>query len=217
MHKVLNSIGYASTVGLSIAATAEIGLRAGWRMNPRPMPHQFARWLDHSWRLAYRNPGETLGLYGFEAGMSVLDAGCGSGLFTAEMARMVGPEGMVHAVDLQLPCLVQASRRLAEAELSDRVRLHHRGLYALPLLNESIDLAVIIAALGEVPEPLLALAEIKRVLKVGARIAISEEIPDPAYLPARQVRQLMEETGFRYGGKSGSAFCYSMIFFNDIE
>ena len=179
MHIVLRSIGYAFTAGLGFAGTVEAGVRAGWRMNPRPMPHQFAGLLDHDLRLAYRNPGETLGLYGFEAGMTVLDAGCGSGLFTAEMARMVGPEGTVHAVDLQRPCVANSAKRLADAGLADRVRFHHCGLYALPLPDESVDLTVMIATLGEVPDPLLALTELKRVTRIGGRVAISEETPDP--------------------------------------
>lgn len=215
MYRALRAIGYAGTAGLSFAASTEAGIRAGWRMNPRPMPHQFARWLDHPWRLAYRNPGETLGLYGFRAGMTALDAGCGSGLFTAEMARMVGSDGTVHAVDLQFPCIARASKRIAEVELAARVRFHHCGLYELPLEDDSVDLAVVIATLGEIADRLLALAELKRVLKIGGRLAISEEVPDPAYLTSREVRHLSQASGFRYGGKSGSAFCYSMIFFND--
>lgn len=215
MHTVLRWAGYALTTGLSFAGASEASVRVAWRRNPRPMPHQFAGLLDSGLRLSYRNPGETLGLYGFEAGMTVLDAGCGTGLFTTEMARMVGPVGVVHAVDLQAPCLASAAKRVAEAGLSERVRFHHCGLYDLPLPDESVDLTVMIAALGEAPNPLLALAELRRVTRVGGRVAISEESPDPAYLPARTVRDLMAEAGFRYGGKNSSLFCYSMIFYRD--
>ena len=214
MHKILNAIGYAAAIGLSTAATADATVRTGWRMDPHPMPHQFVSWLDSPVRLHYRNPRETVGRYGIDAGMSVLDVGCGSGLFTAEMAKMVGPEGKVHAVDLQYSCLAAASTRLAEWGLDDRVLFHHCGLYDLPLADDSVDLAIMIATIGELSDPYLALAEIKRVLKPGARIAISEEMLDPAYRHERIVKQYMEEAGFHYGGKSGNAFCYSLIYFN---
>lgn len=215
MYKALETVGHVITIGLSFAGTTVAGVRVGWGMDPRPMPHQLSNTLDHPWRLAYRNPGETLGLYGFEAGITVLDAGCGTGLFSQEMARMVGAEGTVHAVDLQLPCIEHAAKRVAEAELSERIHFHHCGLYAVPLPAESIDLAIMIATLGEIPEPTLAMAELWRLLKPGGRLAISDEVPNPAYLRARQVRRLAERAGFRFGGKDGSPFCYSVMYFKD--
>ena len=41
-------------------------------------------------------------------GMSVLDAGCGTGAITADIARMVGPEGHVLGIDRDESLLVQA-------------------------------------------------------------------------------------------------------------
>ncbi len=215
MRKLLNTAGYAATMGLGFAAATESMVRTGWRMDPHPMPHQFASWLDNPLRRKYRDPDETIGLYGVQPGMTVLDAGCGIGLFTTAMARMVGAQGAVHAVDVQYPCLVAAGQRLEQAGLAERVELHHGGLYHLPLDDDSVDIAVLIATLGEIPSPLLALSEIGRVLKIGARIIVSEELLDPAYLPDRFVKQYMEEAGFRYGGKNGNSFCYSLIYFND--
>lgn len=207
-------------VGNSLAATAgaavgsQVSLRADVWRQPRPMPHQQAAWLDHPARLRYRNPGETLGLYGLFGGMTVLDLGCGTGLFSAEMARMVGAEGTVHAVDLQPSLVAQARSRLDRLGLGARVRFHTTGAYDLPLSDSSVDVAVLIAVLGEIPERGRALAEVRRVLKPGARLAISEELPDPAYVPAHLVRKWAEAAGFGYGGKIGSPFCYSVILFN---
>lgn len=215
MYKALNALGYLTTIGISSATAADVLIRTGWRMDPHPMPHQLAPVLDHPLRLRYRDPLSTVGPYGVEPGMSVLDAGCGTGLFTAELARMVGPEGTVHAVDLQYPFLQATTKRLNKTGLLDRVKLHHCGLNLLPLEDASVDLAVLVAVLGELHRPLVALAEIKRTLKPGGRIAVSEEALDPAYLPAKAVRQYMDEAGFHFGGRSGNAFCYSLIYYND--
>jgi len=215
MYRLLKAIGNISMLGFGFAGTAEATVRAGWRMNPRPMPGQFAGLLDHKWRLAYRNPGETLGQFGFEAGMTVLDGGCGTGLFTLEMARMVGKTGTVHAVDLQRRCIELASEKVAVAKLTDRVQFHHCGLYQLPLADESVDLSVLIATLGEVPDPYLAMAEVRRVTKPGGRVALSEELLDPAFVSAAANKRIMAESGFRYGGIVRSVFAYSMIFFRD--
>ncbi len=207
---VTNSL--AATVGAALGS--QVSLRAGTWRQPRPMPHQMAAWLEHPARLAYRNPGETLGLFGLFNGMTVLDLGCGTGLFTAEMARMVGAAGTVHAVDLQPPLLAQARARMEKLGLAGRVNFHAVGAYDLPLDDSSVDVAVLIAVLGEIQDRTRALAEVRRVLKPGARLAISEELPDPAYVPAWQVRRWGEAAGFGYGGKTGNAFCYSMILFN---
>jgi ubiquinone/menaquinone biosynthesis C-methylase UbiE len=210
-------LGNGLAAGAGAAAGSQLWLRASLWREPRPMPHQMAGLLDHAARLRYRNPGATLGLFGLYGGMSVLDLGCGSGLFTVEMARMVGREGTVHAVDLHATLLAQAAARVEQAGVARQVRLHHAGAYQLPLPDASVDVAVMIAVLGEIPDRLWALGEVRRVLKVGGRLAISEELPDPAYVPSRSVRRWAEAEGFRFGGLTGTPFCYSMILFNDSE
>jgi ubiquinone/menaquinone biosynthesis C-methylase UbiE len=179
------------------------------------MPHQFAKALDNPLRLRYRNPSETLGMYGFVAGMTVMDAGCGTGLFTVDMARMVGAEGVVHALDIQAPMLRKTEMRVHEAGVAERVRLHHCGLNAIPLADDSVDVVVLIATLPQVPDRQGALLELRRVLKPGARIAVSEELPDPAYVPSGVTATWLEDAGFRKVAKMGNPFCYSLIYIND--
>ncbi|MFN8489003.1 MAG: methyltransferase domain-containing protein [Caldilineaceae bacterium] len=201
--------------GLGSALGSQVSLRVGCLTQPRPMPHQFAKALDHPLRMKYRDPLETLGPFGFAPGMTVLDLGCGTGTFTEEMARLVGETGIVHAVDLQQPLVVQTQSRLTAANLAERVHFHCCGAYQLPLPDDSVDLAVLIATLPQIPNKLLALAELSRVLKSGGRLAISEELPDPAYVPPNVTRQWLTEAGFHFGGQTGTFFCYSQIFFNE--
>ncbi|NJN83654.1 MAG: methyltransferase domain-containing protein [Caldilineaceae bacterium] len=204
----------AMALGGGAVLGSQISMRVAVRVRPYPMPHQFATALDHPWRMRYRDPVGMLGLFGLQAGMQVLDLGCGTGTFTVEMARMVGPTGLVHAADLQPSLLERAQQRIAEFDLLERVRLHCCGAYQLPLDDDSLDLAVMVATLSQIPNPQLALWELQRVLKPGARLAISEELPDPAYVPPKVTRRWAEEAGFTFGGRSGSAFCYHSIFFN---
>lgn len=193
------------------ATGSQVTLRLLSQSNPRPLPHQLAFLLDHPVRRLYRSPGETLGLYGFAGGMQVLDLGCGTGTFTAEMARMVGADGVVHAVDIQAAMLRRTEKCVAQAGMSERVRLHHSGAYNLPLPDASIDLAVLIALLGETPDPVRVLHEVHRVLRPGGRIAISDELFFAAYVPASAVIAWLAEANFRFGAKSGSPLCYHII------
>ncbi len=211
----MGTIGNLAAWGAGSVVGSQVTVRVTNHFSPRPMPHQFAKMLDSSMRLRYRNPGETLGLFGFAPGMTVLDVGCGTGLFTVDMARMVGEEGVVHAVDIQRPMLRKCEQRALEGGVAERVRFHHCGVNSLPLADNSIDLAVLIATLPQVPDRPGALLELRRVLKPGARIAISEELPDPAYVPAGVTATWLEDAGFRKEGKTGNPFCYSLVYVND--
>lgn len=201
--------------GAGVLAGTQAGMRALWQRTPRPHPRVLATILEHPLRLKYREPAQTLGPFGLAEGMTVLDLGCGTGLFTGEMARQVGVTGSVQAVDIQSALVEKARQRVDVAGLSARVRFHHSGAYRLPLADESIDIAILIATFSEIPNGLLLLEELRRVLKPGGRIGISEEMPHPGYLPAAVVRSRLREAGFRYGGQQGNAFCYSLLYFRE--
>lgn len=209
---VINLVVDGTLLAVGTALGAQIGLRVNAYRSPSPLPHNLAALLDNPVRLAYRKPDDLVGVAGVMAGMTVLEVGCGTGLFTAEMARAVGPDGRIHAVDMQLPMLERTRTRLDEAALGDRCTLHQAGAYALPLESQSVDIALLAATLGEVPDKLHALLELFRVVKPGGRLVISEELPHPAYLMAGNVRRLAEDAGFVFSTRTGSPFCYAVIF-----
>ncbi len=202
---------------LGTAIGNQITMRVACQRHPYPMPHQFAAALDHPLRLRYRNPVETLGDIGFVAGMTVLDMGCGTGTFTLEMARMVGPDGTVHAVDLQEPLLQRAAARVERAVIPATVHFHHSGAHTLPLERSTVDLAVVIATLAEIPNAALALSELRRVIKPSGRLAISEELPDPAYVLPQVTRRRAEAAGFSFIRQLGTPFCYTQIYQNQKD
>lgn len=215
MNALLNFV----TNSLFAGAGAGVGLKAMWRatqnLQPYPLPHQFSALLELSWRQRYLDPGEVLGLYGVNAGMTVLDAGCGTGLFTVELARMVGETGCVYAVDIQAPMVIRTRNRVHGAGVAEQVRLQHAGFYDLPLADNSIDLAVLISTFGEIPDKPAALSEFRRVLKPGARLAVTEELLFPAYLLAGSVHRWATEAGFQFLAKTGSPLCHHTVFIND--
>ena len=215
MNPLVNFVVNTLATGVGAATGLQATMRATQNLKPYPLPHQFAAMLDLPIRRQYLDPGAVLGLYGVTAGMVVLDAGCGAGLFTVEVARMVGEQGTVHAVDIQAPMITRAKARIAGAGVTHLVHLHQCGLYDLPLADDSVDMALLVSTLGEVPDKPAALSEMRRVLKPGGRLGMTDEVLFPAFLLARSARRWAEEAGFRFLAKTGSPLCYHMVFSNE--
>lgn len=215
MSFLLSFVANTLASGIGAATGLQATLRATHNLRPYPLPRQFAGMLDLPLRRQYLDPGEVLGMYGVSSGMALLDAGCGTGLFTIEMARMLGDSGQVHAVDVQ-PAMIERTRaRAAGAGVAHMVQLHHGGVYDLPFTDDTIDLAVLISTLGEVPDKPAALSELRRVIKPGARLGISEELLFTTYQVSGSARRWAEDAGFRFLAKTGSPLCYHMVFANE--
>jgi len=60
-------------------------------------------------------------------GDSAVDATCGNGHDTLQLARLVGARGHVWGFDIQEQAITETARRVAEAGLSSRITLQQRG------------------------------------------------------------------------------------------
>ena len=104
------------------------------------------------------------------SGQVVADFGCGPGAMAVELARQVGPEGHVHAMDLNAEFVARA-RAKAEAEgLSDRVTVHHLTGTGLPLADDALDRLVAKNVMVYVDDPLATFGEFHRVVKPGGKV-----------------------------------------------
>ncbi len=65
----------------------------------------------------------------------------------------------------------------------------------IPLLTGSVDHVFLTAVLGEIPNRPEALAEIRRVLREGGRLSVSEQLPDPDYVPLGTLRRELAPLG----------------------
>src|SRR4051794_20377608 len=162
---------------------------------PIPTP-PWARWLLHTrWRRHYRTPARTLSLLNIQPGMQVLELGPGSGLFTLEAARLVGDQGRLVCVDLQMAMLRPLKHDIRVAGLQN-VFLQAATAEHLPLADSSFDLVLAIAVLPMIPQKGQALHELRRVLKPGGLLAVSEEILEPEYVPMMLTRHWCRRAGF---------------------
>ncbi|HXZ99993.1 MAG TPA: methyltransferase domain-containing protein [Candidatus Binatia bacterium] len=101
-------------------------------------------------------------------GERVLDVGCGTGLVTQMAAEWVGASGEVIGVDIAGRLLEVARRRA-----SPRVRFLHVPAEALVFSDLTFDVVTVGDALPYLADPVRALSEARRVLRRGARIAVS--------------------------------------------
>lgn len=122
-------------------------------------------------RLARLDPPAMIGRLGLHHGMHVADLGCGTGLFTVELARAVGPSGRVFALDQSEEML----RVIREKNLPPIVRVMHVDLHHdLPLPEGSLDCCFISFVLHEIAPPEHMIAQMHHVLRHGGKVAVLE-------------------------------------------
>lgn len=104
-------------------------------------------------------------------GMTVLDLATGVGHPALAAARRVEPGGSVIAADVSADMLAAAARRIGAAGV-DNVSLREMDMHDLRLPDQSVDAATFSFALMFSPDPGKVLAELRRVLRPGARLGI---------------------------------------------
>lgn len=112
-----------------------------------------------------------LDLAGLGGGNRVLDVAAGTGEQTLEAARRVGPTGRVLATDIAPGMLEVAADEARKAGL-ENVETRVMDAQAMDLESASFDAAISRLGLMLVPDHRKALAEIRRVLKPGGRLAV---------------------------------------------
>ena len=133
---------------------------------------QHAWFLDNWVRRAIHNPDRIIGKY-IEKGQIVLDLGCGPGMFSLAMAKMVGEDGKVISVDIQEEMLHILRRKSEDAGLKSRILLHKSGLDGIGV-REKADFALAFYMVHEVPDKAGFLNEVASLIKPLGRFLIVE-------------------------------------------
>lgn len=110
----------------------------------------------------------------------VLDLGCGAGLDTILSARRAAK---VVAVDFSVPMLLRTQRAVAAAGLEAKVTLLRAEAQHLPLLEASIDVAIVNGIFNLNPVRQQIFEELARVIRPGgclyaAELILKEPLPD---------------------------------------
>ena len=124
-------------------------------------------------RKLLENPNKILGQFVRE-GMTVLEPGCGMGYFTLPLARLVGPEGRVVAVEIQPKMLSALERRARKAGLLSRIELRQARADRLGVedLAGEVDFAGALHLVHEVPDQSFFSPKSGRPSNLGANFSL---------------------------------------------
>jgi SAM-dependent methyltransferase len=129
-------------------------------------------------------------LLALSPGDGVLDVGCGTGNFTRDFARSVGPDGLVVGLDVSETMLRRAVSDTAAGGF-DQVAYVRGDAADAPFLDASFDAVCCFAALNLFADPYAALDSFTRVLTPGGRLAIFTSVRGRS-LPLRTAERVIQ-------------------------
>jgi SAM-dependent methyltransferase len=132
---------------------------------------------------------------GIEAGMRVLDAGCGTGEALAWLAAEVGAQGLVVGLDL-----AAAHAATARATLAAGTTVLQADLLRPPLATASFDLIWAVNTLNHLRAPDTGLNLLATLLRAGGRIALGQSslLPDMYFAWDSRLERLTNEAVRHY-------------------
>ena len=119
----------------------------------------------------WQQPERVIAALGIRPGDRVADLGSGSGYFTVRLARAVGPEGRVYAVDVDEQMNEYLRERVAQAGVANVEVI--RGRFEDPLLPDGgVDLVLIVDTYHHLEERPVYFRNLRRDLAPGGRVAV---------------------------------------------
>lgn len=170
----------------------------------------------------FLNPQRIIGELGiFEEGIVVADFGCGHGYFSIPLARKVGPQGKIFALDV-LPAALEAVHSRAKMEGISNIETKRCNLEKVGssgLGDESCDIVLIANLLFQTEDDESVVKEAKRVLKKEGRIVFIDWKPEVPFGPQgkrnldEEIKNLMQNGGFFFEREFPTDnYHYGMVF-----
>ena len=185
-----------------------------WRFNSTRRSLPCPTWL--SWLVELDNPftktnraSVIIQRLDLRTGMNVLDVGCGPGRLTIPIAKQIGLDGVVIAVDIQIGMLQRVEAKAKAAQLHN-IRFIHGGVGDGKLGHDQFDRALLVTVLGEIPDRKAALKDIFGALKPGGILSITEIIFDPHFQRLSTIRGLAASAGFKEKSYYGNTLAFTL-------
>jgi len=203
----LSALTLLSLASIDAAAQAASAATRYERVDPSPdgigkrymgreiagvMGWEGAQWLERESRAREERPELLLRELALAPGMTVADIGAGTGYYTWQLAKKVGPGGRVYAVDVQPEMIRMLDSQMAKRGVRNVVSVLGSET-AVKLPPGSVDLAIMVDVYHELAYPAEVLDSIVGALKPGGRVVFVEyraEDPAVAIKPLHKMSKL---------------------------
>jgi ubiquinone/menaquinone biosynthesis C-methylase UbiE len=152
---------------------------------------EWIKTLDAPQRVASLKVDEVIARLKVSPGQSIADLGAGTGAFTISMAKTVGSNGAVYAVEIDRGLVDHVARKVADAKVTNVRTL--LGKPEDPGLPGPVDLLFMNDVLHHVSDRAAYLKQVVRYLKPAGRFAVIDPTPEasphrgePALIVSRQ-------------------------------
>ena len=169
-----------------------IGKRYMGREIAQVMGWQGAAWLERDEREQEERTDLLLPELHLAPGMTVADVGAGTGYISRRIARLVGPKGIVYAVDVQ-PEMVKMLGDLARRDKLAQIHPVLGAVDDVKLPPASVDLALMVDVYHELEDPYEVLTSIVRALKPGGRVVFVEYRAEDPNVPIKSLHKMSVE------------------------
>lgn len=210
-QQVLDSLSRAQVFenGRHLEVRVPLTLTALERLQHAQASRQFLNWTQLGYqRESSDHAPELFQTLGAVKGARVADLGAGSGFFTLRLARAVGPEGKVFAVDINAPVLACLRERVKASGLA-QVEVIEGEVDDPNLGGKDLDAVLIVNAYHEMSAYQEILQHLKRSLRVGGKLVLlepyspegekktREEQVESHQIAPEMVAQELEAAGFK--------------------
>jgi ubiquinone/menaquinone biosynthesis C-methylase UbiE len=189
---ILNAVSGATSIPAQVQPIPPPTTSYKGREIAQTMHYLGAPWLTRESRDREEDCNTLLEALQIKAGDVVCDLGCGNGFYALRIARLVGDEGKVVAVDIQREMLELLKERAAAEKISNIETV--LGTVVDPKLPaSSMDLVLLVDVYHEFSHPEQMLTAIRKCLKPTGRVALVEFRAEDPNVPIKPLHKMSKE------------------------
>lgn len=162
------------------------------RQIARTMHYLGAPWLVRESREREDESKKLLAALDVQPGQTVCDLGCGNGFYTLPLAKLVGPKGVVWAVDIQ-PEMLELLENRAQTRGVPNLQPTLGTAISPNLPEAAMDLILMVDVYHEFSHPEQMLEHIRRSLKPTGRLAVVEYRAEDPEVPIKRLHKMSQK------------------------